>query len=210
MPSNKKSPGSSLNKVYPFSFFLGVVTLAVSLLLPGDLPALEGNGNKQLCGLFSAEIGGGDQTRYYSTSGDRILDSQLAAEGNRLSREFEIRPGLKIIDGYNAFAKGKTVVSGTRGTVALGREMLFGELDKNRRGWGGLVIAGIMAHEFAHIYQFFNGYRDRLLKGSKTVEPLELHADFLAGYHLGLKRRQGSQMDIGRKWISAPSWMAHI
>ena len=198
MPSLKQPPRTSPNdpKPLPFTFMLAVIALTGSLLFPGQALA-DGNANKQLCGLFAAKMGGADKTRYFSTTGDKILDGQLAAEGNRLSREFKVRPGLKIIQGNNAFAKGKTVVTGTRGTVALGRELLFGELDKNRRGWGGLVIAGIMAHEFAHIYQFFNGYRDRLLKGSNTVEPLELHADFLAGYHLGLKRREGSKMDIG-------------
>jgi hypothetical protein len=91
-----------------------------------------------------------------------------------------------------------TFVSDTRGMVLLGKALLFRELhEKNRRGWGGLAVTGVMAHEFAHIYQFFNGYEERLGKPGGTVEVIELHADFLAGYHLGLRRREGEQMDIG-------------
>jgi hypothetical protein len=97
----------------------------------------------------------------------------------------------------NALATNETHVENTKGTVMLGRDLLFEELQINRRGWGGLTVAGPMAHEFAHVLQFFSGYRERLMKDSKTVQPVELHADFLAGYHLGLKRREGASMDIG-------------
>jgi predicted metalloprotease len=82
--------------------------------------------------------------------------------------------------------------------VMLGQTRIVNELQVvNHRGWGGITVAGIMAHEFAHIYQFSTQYRQRLRELDDTVKPVELHADFLAGYHLGLKRRSGASMDIG-------------
>jgi hypothetical protein len=45
---------------------------------------------------------------------------------------------------------------------------------------GGYAVAGIMAHEFAHILQFD---KESELSGKAR----ELHADFMAGYYLGKK-----------------------
>lgn len=154
----------------------------------------------QLCSLWATAAG--ERINVSSSSGDNMLDKQLALEANRLSRIFEIRPGLKIVTApnnisSNALATTDTLVAGTRGTVLLGRSMVFTELRENRRGWGGLAVAGFMAHEFAHIYQFSSNFYQMLKQGRSTVEASELHADFLAGYHLGLKRRAGQKMDIG-------------
>ena len=154
----------------------------------------------QLCSLWASISG--VRLDVDSRTGDSTLDRQLALEAHRIADAFGVSPGLKIVLGpgdksNNALATTDTFVNDTRGTVLLGRELVFRELQENRRGWGGIAISGFLAHEFAHIYQFFSDYRSRLMKGSDTVKPTELHADFLAGYHLGLKRREGQAMDIG-------------
>jgi hypothetical protein len=138
------------------------------------------------------------QARVSSSTGDRMLDRQLALEANRLSRVFDTRPAMKILYGpedlaTNALADSSLqLVEGTQGAILVGKELLELELRKNRRNWGGLVIAGVLAHEFAHMLQYKLGYYSRLSGAS-----LELHADFLAGYYLGLKKREGHAMDIG-------------
>lgn len=154
----------------------------------------------QLCSLWASISGA--RIDVDSRTGDAILDRQLSLEAGRIADAFGVRPGLKIVLGpgeksHNALATTDTFVDNTNGTVLLGRDLVFRELRENRRGWGGIAISGFLAHEFAHIYQFSTDYRSRLMKGSDTVKPTELHADFLAGYHLGLKRREGQAMDIG-------------
>jgi hypothetical protein len=152
----------------------------------------------RLCAL--TQVIQGNTVEVEGSTGEAILDRQLAAEAHRLVRNFGFQPGLRILywpNADNALAVSQTIVPGTQGTVLLGRDMLFKELKENRRGWGGLAVAGIMAHEFAHIFQFFNGYEQRLANTNGTVELMELHADFMAGYHLGLKRKEGRAMDIG-------------
>jgi len=141
-----------------------------------------------------------------SSTGEKILDSQLSMEASRLARVFEVRPGLVILKSPDHMAKNALAVPsnyvpecrGCKYTVMLGQTRVVNELQEvNHRGWGGITVAGIMAHEFAHIYQFNTEYHQRLEQLDITVKPIELHADFLAGYHLGLKRRSGTPMDIG-------------
>ena len=154
---------------------------------------------RQICSLWA--MASGLELEVASSTGNRTLDRQLALEANRLARLFGFRPGLKIIEApeshaANALATTERVVEGTDGTVLMGRTLVFRELQENRSGWGGLAVAGFMAHEFAHIYQFRTEWAARLRERARTVEAQELHADYLAGYHLGLKRREGAAMDI--------------
>lgn len=150
-----------------------------------------------LCTLVT-EIAG-KKVDIYSTTNEPLLDRQLALEANRLADVFEVRPGLKIARNFfNAAATSDTIVKNTWGTVLMGQELITKFLNDNRRNAGGLTVAGFMAHEFAHIYQFSSGFRDKLMKGQSTVKLQELHADFLAGYYLGVKRRQTqADWDIG-------------
>lgn len=154
----------------------------------------------RLCSLIATL--GNDSITLESSTGEKILDAQLSMEANRLAHVFEVRPGLMILKAphslsINALAVSQSYVQGYKDTVMLGHDLIIKELQENRRGWGGVTVAGYMAHEFAHIYQFNTPYRKRLEQLANTVEPSELHADFLAGYHLGLKRRSGESMDIG-------------
>lgn len=185
------------------ALMLGALGAAVAGVMP--TPALARRETLvvrgKLCGL--TQILDGKRIEVEGGTGDRVLDRQLAATAHRIAGDFGVYPGLRIIHGPShhadrAMALRDTSVSGTRGTVLFGKDLIFRELrEHNRRGWGGLAVTGVMAHEFAHIYQFFNGYDERLEKPGGTVEVIELHADFLAGYHLGLRRRQGERMDIG-------------
>ncbi|MDP3838452.1 MAG: hypothetical protein Q8Q54_05975 [Methylococcales bacterium] len=97
-------------------------------------------------------------------------------------------------DGKNAFATAETWIPNTKGTVAFGIELLSDELFSNE--WGGLAVAGIMAHEFGHIFQYQSDFYSLLTQSQPTDRLLELHADYLAGYYLGLKRLRGGEIDI--------------
>lgn len=132
-----------------------------------------------------------------STSGDRDLDRSLNFELIHLSESLNVLPGFGFYDdsdGPNAFALNENVIPNTQGTVVFGIQLLSEEL--NRHSWGGLAVAGIMAHEFAHIYQYQSGIYRLLTCSQPTHRLLELHADYLAGYYLGLKRLRSGEIDI--------------
>ncbi|MDO9106420.1 MAG: hypothetical protein Q7U57_15835 [Methylovulum sp.] len=81
----------------------------------------------------------------------------------------------------------------TNGTLVLGKYLLSAELTRSE--WGALAVAGIMAHEFGHIYQFQTEFGQRLTQSQPTSKLLELHADYLGGYHIGLKRLRDGEID---------------
>jgi len=191
--------GCSLNRR---TLLAGLVGFGVTAVLPSrararsEMLIIRG----RLCSL--SQVIDGATVEISGKTGDSKLDRQLSAHAFDLARDFGVRPGIRIVlspanQSQGALATKDTTVPGTQGTVLLGKDLLFRELDQNRRGWGGLAIAGVMAHEFAHIFQFDSGYEQRLHKRGDTVEVIELHADFLAGYHLGLRRQAGAKMDIG-------------
>ena len=132
-----------------------------------------------------------------SSSGNKDLDRSINLELQHISDSLNVLPGFGFYDDsdeLNAFALDETIIPNTRGTVIFGKQLLMEEL--NAHEWGGLAIAGIMAHEFAHIYQYQSPFYRMLTRGEDTDKQLELHADYLAGYYLGLKRLRTGEIDI--------------
>ena len=69
----------------------------------------------------------------------------------------------------------------------------------------GHAFSALCAHEFAHIVQFFSGFYERLTKGQQTKKLVELHADFLSGYYIGLRKMNYTSAELvslGRSWES--------
>lgn len=131
------------------------------------------------------------------SSGNQDLDRSINLELQHISSSLNVLPGFGFYDDtdeLNAFALDETVIPNTNGTVIFGKNLLLEEL--NAHEWGGLAIAGIMAHEFAHIYQYQSSFYQALTRGQDTDKYLELHADYLAGYYLGLKRLRAGEIDI--------------
>lgn len=121
--------------------------------------------------------------RIYKTTGNSALDAMLNAEAGLLLSVFDVNPNMFLIDdcrgsGGNAYASPEHTVAGAYGTVYLGVCLIRDELWSMDKG--GPAVAGIMAHEFAHILQIKKG-------SSLSSKYRELHADFLAGYYLGKK-----------------------
>ena len=83
----------------------------------------------------------------------------------------------------NSFALPSSDVLGTNGTVLLGLNLLNALVDTTDPDGSGGALAGICAHECAHIYQYNNGCYDRLSPFGLIA--VELHADLIAGYYLG-------------------------
>jgi hypothetical protein len=132
-----------------------------------------------------------------STSGNSDIDRSINLELIHLAQSFNVLPGFGFFDdshGKNAFAMPDTVIANTQGTLVFGKYLLAEELASST--WGGLAVAGIMAHEFGHVYQFQSQLYQVLNKAQNTHKLSELHADYLAGYYLGLKRLRTGEIDI--------------
>lgn len=150
----------------------------------------------------SLGMGGLGRSRLYSSSGNRRLDRALIAELRRIAGIIPSEPGFQFIDDWppNAFATAETVIPGTRGTVILGLNMISEEVSSSE--FGGVAVAGICAHECAHVFQFFSGYANRL--AGYTARRMELHADYLAGYYMGRR----AEFSVDRVEIFARSVFA--
>ena len=115
----------------------------------------------------------------FKSTGLPQLDHRFNVEASMLCMLFKVNPNLFIFDDLgspNAFASPE----GPTGTVCFGIGFIVNELWSMNKGEHAL--AGIMAHEFAHILQL----KERCplpLRGKHR----ELHADFLAGYYLSRK-----------------------
>lgn len=134
--------------------------------------------------------------RIATSSGDAETDRFLGIALARLASTFRVSPGFAFFDdgnSPNAFAMSDTLVGNGPGTVMMGIR-LFGQT--MARGDGGMTVIGICAHEFGHIHQMFNGYRDKLLARSTTVKPVELHADFLCGYYMAQRKAEHPNLDL--------------
>jgi hypothetical protein len=132
-----------------------------------------------------------------STTGDENLDRSLGRALVRLSSIFGERPGFGFIDdrdGPNAYASPETKVPGTWGTVLYG-QTLFQDLIR-RNSDKGMAVLAVAAHEFGHVAQFRSRVDETLMQGQSTVKLVELHADFLSGYFLGLRKRDDSSVSV--------------
>ncbi|HKQ03981.1 MAG TPA: hypothetical protein VJ464_02535 [Blastocatellia bacterium] len=125
--------------------------------------------------------GAANVSRIMKTTGDPRLDTLLNQEGNLIYSVFGVNPNMFLFDdgeAPNAFASPTSTLNGYTGTVYLGTGLLRTELWSMNKG--GFAVAGVMAHEFAHILQIAMQSR---LPGKLR----ELHADFMAGYYLARK-----------------------
>ena len=173
-----------------FRNFLGVAVLLLSQQAGADSDELP-----EYCSLQGGLMANGIEM--LSTSGNPELDSSINLELTNIANTLNILPGFGFYDdedGANAFAIDDTVIPNTRGTVIFGKQLLSDELTRNSNG--GLAIAGIIAHEFAHIYQYQSEFYQLLKRTQNSNKRVELHADYLAGYYLGLKRLRNAEIDI--------------
>jgi len=134
----------------------------------------------------------GAQTRRYEvsrTTGNPALDRYIQAERRSLDRLFGVQPEVLIYNDSgkpNALATLQTRRPGYDGTILFGITLLRNELFQST--FGGTAVAGIMAHEYAHVLQLRRG------AGKVRVMFLELHADCMAGWYL--KRSRNGRISI--------------
>lgn len=153
---------------------LGKLTLYLTVILL----CLCAQGSTSAQCLSNSPVSSG---RLIKTTGNPDLDMRFNQEATMIYSVFGVNPNLFIFDdgrSPNAYASPEITLPGYTGTVYFGTSLLRSELWSMSKG--GHAVAGIMAHEFAHILQLRANSR---LSGRAR----ELHADFLAGYYLGRK-----------------------
>jgi hypothetical protein len=124
---------------------------------------------------------------YYSSSlsstGNITIDDILKTEKVKLENFFNVKADLKICSGSNGIAKKNCQKYNCNGTIELGNHLLIHEYTKQgpitKKALGRNMVIAIMAHEYAHIYQ----YSHPELKFKNAVIQ-EIHADMLAGWYL--------------------------
>jgi hypothetical protein len=124
-------------------------------------------------------------------SGDRVFDRALAHTLAKISQLFGVVPGFGYYDDYdamNAYASPKVRMYRADGTVLFGTRLL--RRMRAQREAPEVAVAAICAHEFGHIVQFKTGLYGRLSAGQPNVKRVELHADFLAGYFAGMRKKE--------------------
>jgi hypothetical protein len=140
------------------------------------------------------------RNRHFRTTGDSALDRDLDRALGIIADLFQVNPAFGFYDPsmfqgrdegesavMNAFANSdNTDIPGTRGTVAFGWDLFRRELYEFDNS--GLTIMAVAAHEFGHILQGYRGYLPAIRVG--FPQKSEIHADFLAGYFLGVRKRR--------------------
>lgn len=120
---------------------------------------------------------------YLSSTGNNELDNLISSTKLKLEKFFNVSVDVKISSGANGFAKSKCNHSYCDGTIELGKDLLLYEYKKvgpsSELLIGKYMVIAIMAHEFAHIYQ----YTHPELRFKNSVVQ-EVHADMLAGWFL--------------------------
>ena len=151
---------------------------------------------------------------------DIAVQLALAITLAKLSDLLGILPGFAFFNegtgGQNAFASRSRRLGRDDGSVVFG-QVMFGKLMQSQDS-PELGVAAVCSHEFGHILQFKMDLQNRLVGPDGRVKRLELHADYLAGYFAGLRKRERAdfpaaifaqtQYDFGDTAYAEPTIMA--
>lgn len=143
-------------------------------------------------------------TPIFNSSRDPEFDRLLGRRLERMGAHFDLWPSFGYYDDGrmpNAVASPYRRYANTDGTIAFGLSMLARCLSVTA---GELAVLTISAHEWGHIFQFANGYIERIERRLPRYA-VELHADFLAGHYLSIYHRSAPRASldvVGRTWES--------
>lgn len=127
------------------------------------------------------------------STGNPTMDVSLDGALKKLADCFNVGPGFGFYDDAgapNAWASAKTIIPGTNGTVAFGQSYYRKWMDYDPTG---ISVIATCAHEFGHIMQFQSGHYDEIQGNLPTGKRIELHADYVSGFYIGLLKRQNPE-----------------
>ena len=140
------------------------------------------------CGFNKNNPADTSAVKLFSESGNAELDRHMPVERRVLNDLFWVEPEF----GYYDDGKSPNAISirdGERVRIGLGLALLRGEVSRRPEGWQSAII-GVLAHEWAHAYQ----YSTRIVEQRHLWET---HADYLSGWYFGNKLSMGRlQLDI--------------
>ena len=139
--------------------------------------------NKSIYSQCTLNNSGGNYSNNLVSTGNISIDNVLKSEKLKLEEFFNVKVDLKISSGSNGLAMSSCKHSNCNGTIELGNLLLVHEYKKlgprTKNALGKNMIIAIMAHEFAHIFQ----YTHPEFKFKNAVIQ-EIHADMLAGWYM--------------------------
>ena len=145
-------------------------------------------------------------TTMVRSSGNPDLDKSFDRALQRLAETFEVWPKVGFYDdgdAPNAMAMRYAVGTTHEFAVVFGRNYFTKMMQYDP---SGITLLQTAAHEFAHVWVYQEGIFETILGGQQTVTRVELHADFLAGYYLGVRKRDNPQAKFWaagmRRWQS--------
>ncbi len=124
-------------------------------------------------------------------SGDPHMDRALAQTLARLARMFDVLPGFAYFrehDRKNALATPQPLLERSDGTVLFGLQLLRELLARPEHPDASVVA--VCAHEFGHIVGYKTGLIRQLAPDPRQPFRAEQHADYLAGFFAGVRRRE--------------------
>jgi hypothetical protein len=174
---------------------------ALALLLNAGVSGRAATSDKFLCGLESDhDLDKIIATKSSMPKGDARFHPALIDELKGILDIVKVDPGFQYVEADNAFATRRSYVRDTKGTIFIGTSLVRELLESSD---GGVAVAGLLAHECVHIFQFYSPYNERL--NGKNDAWYELHADVMAGYYLAkkigtaAKRLNGLQQQLIKK-----------
>src|SRR5712691_1776066 len=131
---------------------------AMSTFMSGPAISSAAQANRQIaCGFTNEDLHKVLASRTSMPSGDSSFHRALVAELKNILKTIPVQPGFQYVDARNAFAVPDTYVPGTSGTVLIGVSLVRDLLKPDD---GGISVAGVLAHECAHIFQYFSSCLD--------------------------------------------------
>jgi hypothetical protein len=131
--------------------------------------------------VSAANASAGDFGEIAHSSGNRDWDIAFDKALKRIADVFGVMPTFAFYDdssNQNAWAQSAQPYS-----IYFGKNLFNTVLEMDPSGISAIQIS---AHEFGHIHQYASGIYRNLKSGQPTSKRVELHADFLSGYYLGL------------------------
>lgn len=140
------------------------------------------------------------------STGSPDLDLSFDRALQRLAETFDVWPKVGFYDDHdapNAMAMRYQVGSTDEFAVVFGRSYFKKLMDYDP---SGITLLQTAAHEFAHVWVYRDGLFEKIRGGQSTVKRVELHADFLSGFYLGLRKRDNPDASFWaagiRRWQS--------
>jgi hypothetical protein len=121
------------------------------------------------------------------TTGNPKMDIALDGALKKLADLFGVFPEFGFVDDGSSPNAWASPLPRGKGTVAFGITYYQKWMNYDP---SGLSVLATLAHECGHIKQFFSGKYLEIEGDLSTSKRIELHADYMSGYYMGVLKRR--------------------